>query len=221
VNIILLGPPGAGKGTQARFLKSRLGVPHIGSGDTLRAMIRRDTPLAAELRSYIDRGEFVPDDLMNDVMLSRLSESDAARGFILDGFPRTLPQAQALDPALEASGRGVDMAIVIQAPDDLIVRRLAGRVICPACDAVYNLQTRAPVRDMICDVCGATLQYRSDETPAVVRTRLDVYARETQPLVDYYRAARCLVEIDGSGDTADVEAALCAAVSQHGVTATT
>jgi adenylate kinase len=221
VNIILLGPPGAGKGTQARFLRIKLGIPHIGSGDTLRAMVRRDTPLAAELRSYIDRGEFVPDDLMNDVMLSRLSEPDAAHGFILDGFPRTLAQARALDPALAASGHGVDMAIVIQAPDDLIVRRLAGRVICPACDAVYNLQTRAPLRDMVCDVCGTTLQYRSDETPDVVRTRLEVYGRETQPLVDYYQAAHCLVEIDGSRDTVEVQAALSAAVAQRDVTAST
>jgi adenylate kinase len=179
-------------------------IPHVGSGDALRAMVRQETPLASDIRSYMDRGQYLPDDMMIDVILSRLDAPDAAAGFILDGFPRTVSQAEALERAMGTSGRKLDVALLITVPADQVVGRLTGRIICPRCNAIYNTVTRPPRVAMTCDLCGHELAFRSDESPEVIRTRLEVYERETQPLVDFYRRRGCLEEVDGSGDAGEV-----------------
>ncbi|MBV9278571.1 MAG: adenylate kinase [Chloroflexi bacterium] len=198
MNVVLLGPPGAGKGTQADRLKRHLNIPHIASGDLFRALARQDTPLAREVRTYMDRGEYVPDKLTIEMVLTRLQQPDARRGFLLDGFPRTLAQAQALDDALAKGGQKIDHALYITAPTELLVRRTTGRLVCTRCGAIYNLETKPPKNDLICDICGGKVERRSDESPDVVRVRLETYREQTQPLIDYYRTRGCLVTIDGS-----------------------
>lgn len=212
MRIILFGPPGAGKGTQAMRLRTERGIPHIGSGDALRAMARQDTPLAANIRSHMEHGQYLPDDLMIDVMLARLREPDAADGFILDGFPRTVSQAKALEEAMANDGRRLDVALLISVPPELVVGRLTGRIICPNCNAIYNTVTRPPRIPMTCDVCGHELVFRSDETPDVIQKRLEIYERETQPLVEFYRNRGYLAEVDGSGDASEVAARVQAAL---------
>lgn len=212
MNIILLGPPGAGKGTQGERLGCELGYPHIASGDIFRAIRREDTPLAREVRGYMDRGEYVPDALTIELILARLRQPDASNGFILDGFPRTRAQAQALDRSLEASGQRVDVALWITAPNEILTYRLVGRIVCPRCHAIYNTESKPPRHAMTCDVCGHELERRTDEEVDVIRARLDTFTRQTQPLVEYYRGQGCLVEVDGSQPMEDVAAAVDAAV---------
>ncbi len=206
MNIVLLGPPGAGKGTQAKRLSALLGLPHVASGDLFRAILDEETDLAREVRSYMERGAYVPDALTITAVLDRLSLPDAREGFLLDGFPRTLPQAAALDGWLVERGRQVDRVLYITAPAEVLVERIAGRIVCPVCNTIYNLSTRLPKRDMVCDIEGAPLERRSDEEPEIVRFRLQTYLRQTQPLVDYYRSAGKLVEVDGSRPMDEVTA---------------
>lgn len=207
-NIVLLGPPGAGKGTQGKRLAVKLGQPHIASGDLFRAILGQESDLAREVRGYMERGEYVPDDLTIRVVLRRLGEPDARAGFILDGFPRTKRQAEALDQATEARGTGIDVALFINASEDLLVERISRRYTCPTCHAIYEESKRTPKQEMVCDVCGSQLERRADDRPEVVRPRLQVYAEKTRPLVDYYRARGKLVEIDGSRSIAQVEDAV-------------
>jgi adenylate kinase len=203
--VILIGPPGAGKGTQARRLGGVLQAPHIASGDLLRDVRQADTPLAREATAFMDRGEYVPDDLMNSLVLGRLREPDAGDGFILDGFPRTLPQAEALDRELAESRRQLDLVLYMTAPADVLARRIEDRIFCPQCHAIYNAATRPPANGMVCDVCGHALERRTDQDPDVLKRRLQEYIRQTQPLVAYYRRRAVLREVDGGRAMNEVE----------------
>src|SRR5579884_843371 len=205
MDIVLLGPPGAGKGTQATRLQRALQVPHIASGDLFRALRQSDSPLARQVQEYMDRGEYVPDQLTIEVVLNRLAASDAQDGFILDGFPRTLPQARALDGALDDHGQRVDVVLYITAPEDILISRVAGRMICPQCNTIYNTVTKPPKVDMLCDNDNHPLERRSDEEPEVVRRRLSTYLAQTLPLVKYYREKGILHEIDGSAPMDEVD----------------
>lgn len=198
IRIVLLGPPGSGKGTQASTLKTRRSIPHIASGDILRANVRDNTDLGRQARPYMDRGDLVPDSLILDMMADRLSQPDAAEGYILDGFPRTVAQAEALEQRLQQMDRALDAVIFLRVPEEEILRRLAGRRTCPVCNAVYHVDTMPPQREGICDSCQAKLVQREDEQPDVIRKRLEVYAEQTQPLLLFYRERRLLQEIDGT-----------------------
>lgn len=197
MRIILLGPPGSGKGTQASALEARESIPHIASGDLLRANVRDHTELGRRAKPYMDGGELVPDDLILDMMAERLSEPDARQGYVLDGFPRTVAQAEALAERLERLGAQLDAVVYLNVPEAEILRRLSGRRTCPSCNAIYHVDTMPPRRAGVCDKCGAALIQRDDERPEVVRNRLEVYAEQTQPLLDYYRQRGLLREIDG------------------------
>ncbi|GAC1334004.1 MAG: adenylate kinase [Chloroflexota bacterium] len=204
-NIVLLGPPGAGKGTQGKRLAAKLREPHIASGDLFRALLGDDTDLTRDVKAYMARGAYVPDELTIRVVLGRLQQPDALDGFILDGFPRTEPQARALDRAMEGRGSGIDAALFINAPEEVLVERIARRYTCPTCHAVYEESKRAPKQSMVCDVCGSPLERRADDHPDVVRPRLRAYAEKTRPLIDYYRRQGKLVEINGSRPVEQVE----------------
>ena len=198
IRIVLLGPPGSGKGTQASALQKRRGIPHIASGDILRANVRDDTELGRQARPSMDRGDLVPDALILDMMAERLSQPDAGDGYILDGFPRTVAQAEALEQRLEQMDRELDAVIYLRVPQAEILRRLSGRRTCSACNAVYHVDTMPPQREGVCDACGAELVQRQDEKLDVIRTRLEVYTEQTQPLLLFYRERRLLHEIDGT-----------------------
>jgi adenylate kinase len=196
--IVLLGPPGSGKGTQASALERRWGVVHISSGDLLRAQVRAGSELGRKAQPFMERGELVPDGLVLDMMEQRMAEPDAARGFALDGFPRTAAQAEALDRRLEARGQPLEAVIYLRVPEQELLRRLGGRRVCPQCNAIYQLDTMPPKVAGVCDRCGTALVQRQDEQEEVVRNRLRVYAAQTEPLLAYYRERGLLHEIDGT-----------------------
>jgi len=190
MRLILLGPPGAGKGTYASRLSSRLGIPHISTGDMVREEIRAGTPLGRILKEYSSRGELVPDEIIIRLLRERIEKPDCDEGFILDGFPRTIPQAEALDEMIK-----IDLVINLNVPDDIIILRLSNRLVCRRCGAIYNRLTLKPKRDMICDICGGELYTREDDKPEVVKERLKVYRRQTQPLIEYYRKKGILRDV--------------------------
>lgn len=198
MRIVLLGPPGSGKGTQATAVKERWGLPHIASGDLLRAHVKDDTELGRRARPYMDRGDLVPDSLIIDMMAERLSQPDAQQGYVLDGFPRTVAQAEALDARLADLGQRLDAVVYLEVPEKEILRRLSGRRICPNCGAIYQLDTMPPKQEGICDKCGAKLVQRADEQPEVIRNRLQVYGTQTEPLLAYYQAQHRLHRVDGT-----------------------
>lgn len=196
MRIILLGPPGAGKGTQARKLAERYGLSVISTGDIFRDKIAKATPLGLEAKRFVDRGEYVPDDITTKLVLDRLDEADSREGFILDGFPRTVPQAQALERALAAAGRPLSAVLNFKISDQVAVKRLTARLVCPNCRRSYNLEFKPPRVAGICDVCGHELRSRSDDDEDTIRRRLEVYHAETKPLVLYFWERGLLRDID-------------------------
>jgi adenylate kinase len=210
--IILLGPPGSGKGTQAARLREEFDLPHVASGDLFRHNLNNETELGLQAQSYMDRGELVPDEITIAMVMDRLSQPDCAKGAILDGFPRTLVQAEALDEALEAEGHTVDVVPLIQVPDEVVVERLSGRLICRECQATFH-KTYNPFESCPYNKCnGEYLYQRDDDKPETVRSRLEVYWEQTSPLIDYYRNQGVLVEINGDQAMEAVEKDLIAAI---------
>ena len=215
MNIIMVGPPGAGKGTQSARLARMLGIPHIASGDLLRAVRAQDSPLGNEAKRYMDAGQLVPDDLTIRILEERLSQPDAKNGAILDGFPRTVPQARALDESLRrynSGHKGVDLVVYIKAARDVVLERMKGRWICQQCGSVYHIPNVAPSEVGVCDVCGAPIMQRHDETPEIQAKRYEVYEHDTLPLVDYYQQQGVLVEVDGEQDVEHVTQTIMKAV---------
>ncbi|MBI2873209.1 MAG: adenylate kinase [Chloroflexi bacterium] len=212
MRIVLLGPPGAGKGTQAKTLAERLRVPHVASGDLFRQHQAENTPLGRQVRYYTERGDLVPDQLTIRMVLERLGEADCAGGYILDGFPRTLEQARALDSELASRGQELDVALSVEVPEEELVRRLSGRLICRQCQAPYHRDNAPPRRPGVCDRCGGELYQRPDDQPEVVRQRFRVYLAQTAPLAEHYRVRGKLKEVDGQGSIEEVEAAMMEAV---------
>ena len=200
MKIIMLGAPGAGKGTQAKKIAEKYHIPHISTGDIFRANIKNGTELGMKAKSYMDQGQLVPDDVTIGMLLDRISQEDCAEGYVLDGFPRTIPQAESLAKALEERGESMDYAINVDVPDQAIVTRMAGRRACLACGATYHIVYNAPKKENVCDVCGEGLVLRDDDKPETVQKRLTVYHDQTKPLIDYYGKAGILVTVDGTQD---------------------
>lgn len=198
MKIVMLGGPGAGKGTQAKIISEKYGIPHISTGDIFRANIKEGTPLGQKAKTYMDAGALVPDELVVDLVADRLTWDDAAQGFVLDGFPRTIPQAEALTKALEEMGTRLDYAIDIEVPDQNIIDRMGGRRACVTCGATYHIVNIPPKTEGKCDKCGSDLILRDDDKPETVKKRLDVYHEQTQPLIDYYKEKELLKEVDGT-----------------------
>jgi adenylate kinase len=196
MRLVLLGPPGAGKGTQAQRLAERYGIPQISTGDILREHVQEGTMLGIRARAYMDRGEYVPDDVVVEMVMDRLAHDDAREGFILDGFPRTVPQARALERALETAGTPLTAVLKFAISDDMAVRRLSNRWVCPLCKRTYNLEFKPPVQDKICDADGTGLERRADDEELTVRRRLAVYGEQTAPLERFYREHGLLHEVD-------------------------
>ena len=204
MKIIMLGAPGAGKGTQAKMLAAKYGIPHISTGDIFRANIKEGTELGRKAKEYMDKGALVPDELVVDLVIDRFAQDDAKDGYVLDGFPRTIPQAEALDNALQKNGDSVDFAINVDVPDENIVNRMGGRRACVGCGATYHVKYNAPKVEGICDVCGKELILRDDDKPETVLNRLSVYHEQTQPLIDYYTNKGIERDVDGTKDMNDV-----------------
>ncbi len=200
MKIIMLGAPGAGKGTQAKMIASKYGIPHISTGDIFRANIKAGTELGKKAKEYMDKGLLVPDELVVDLIMDRFKEDDAKNGYVLDGFPRTIPQAEALDAALSKAGEAVDYAINVEVPDENIVNRMSGRRACVGCGATYHVVYNAPKTEGVCDTCGEKLILRDDDKPETVLNRLSVYHEQTQPLIDYYTKKGIAKEVDGTQD---------------------
>jgi adenylate kinase len=199
VRLILLGPPGAGKGTQARVLAREWAVPQIATGDMLREAVAAGTPLGLQAKRIMDEGGLVPDDVIVGLIAERLREADAANGFILDGFPRTIGQAEALDRLLKDLGQSLDAVVYFKVAEPELIRRLTGRRLCRQCQTAYHMVSAPPRREGVCDRCGGSLYQRDDDGEATVRNRLAVYQRQTAPLLDYYRDRGQLATVDGEG----------------------
>ncbi len=210
MRIIMLGAPGAGKGTQAKKIAEKYGIPHISTGDIFRANIKNGTELGQKAKTYMDQGLLVPDELVCDLVVDRLGQADCEKGYVLDGFPRTIPQAEALDAALKERGSSIDYAIDVDVPDDHIVKRMGGRRACVKCGATYHVVYNAPKKENVCDVCSDALVLREDDKPETVQKRLAVYHAQTQPLIDYYTAAGVMKSVDGTQDMEKVFGAIAA-----------
>lgn len=200
MKIVMLGAPGAGKGTQAKRLSTKYGIPHISTGDIFRANIKNGTELGNKVKVFMDQGLLVPDELVVDLIMDRFEEPDCVRGYVLDGYPRTIVQAEALDKALLQNKDVLEHAIDVDAPDISIIRRMSGRRACLKCGATYHITNIPPLKEGICDVCGGELILRDDDKPETVEKRLKVYHEQTQPLIDYYRNKGILITVDGIKD---------------------
>lgn len=204
MKVVMLGAPGAGKGTQAKKIAAKYNIPHISTGDIFRANIKNGTELGKKAKTYMDQGLLVPDELVVDLVVDRVNQEDCADGYVLDGFPRTIPQAEALTKVLASQGQKLDYAIDVDVPDENIVRRMSGRRACVGCGATYHLEYAPTKKEGICDVCGGELILRDDDKPETVEKRLGVYHEQTQPLIDYYTNAGILKRVDGTVDIEEV-----------------
>ena len=200
MKIIMLGAPGAGKGSQASRISKVYALPHISTGDIFRANLKGETELGLKAKEYMDHGELVPDEITIAMLLNRLEEKDCEKGYILDGFPRTIPQAEALENALAPKGEKIDLALDVEVPDGVIIHRMAGRRTCPHCGAIFHLETLKPKKEGICDNCGEHLVQRKDDEENTVKNRLKVYHQSTEPLISFYKKEGILEEIDGTKD---------------------
>lgn len=200
----MLGAPGAGKGTQAKKIAEKYSIPHISTGDIFRANIKEGTELGKKAKEYMDKGALVPDELVCDLVVDRISQEDAENGYVLDGFPRTIPQAEALDAALDKINEKVDYAIDVDVPDDNIVNRMSGRRACVACGGTYHIVFNPTKAEGVCDSCGGQLILRDDDRPETVKNRLKVYHEQTQPLIEYYTKKNILKSVDGTQDMSKV-----------------
>lgn len=208
MKIIMLGAPGAGKGTQAKMIAEKYTIPHVSTGDIFRANIKNGTELGKKAKTYMDAGQLVPDELTVDLLMDRIAKEDCANGYVLDGFPRTIPQAECLEKALAAKGESIDYAINVEVPDENIVKRMGGRRACVTCGATYHVVHIPPKKEGICDKCGSSLILRDDDKPETVKNRLNVYHDQTQPLIDFYQKKGVLKEVDGTKDMKDVFGAI-------------
>ncbi len=210
MKIIMLGAPGAGKGTQAKMIAEKYSIPHVSTGDIFRANIKNGTELGMEAKKYMDQGQLVPDELTVKILLDRVAQPDCANGYVLDGFPRTIPQAEVLDKALTELGDAIDYAVNVDVPDENIVKRMSGRRACVGCGGTYHIEHIPPKKEGICDTCGQELILRDDDKPETVQNRLKVYHDQTQPLIDFYTAKGVLKSVDGTVDMKDVFNAIVA-----------
>ncbi len=208
MKIIMLGAPGAGKGTQAKMIAEKFEIPHISTGDICRANIKNGTELGMEAKKYMDQGLLVPDELTVKILLDRVAQDDCKNGYVLDGFPRTIPQAEVLDKALTELGDKIDYAVNVDVPDENIINRMSGRRACVNCGATYHIVHIPPRKEGFCDTCDSELILRDDDKPETVKNRLDVYHKQTQPLIDFYEAKGVLRSVDGTVDMKDVFAAI-------------
>ena len=208
MKIVMLGAPGAGKGTQAKMIADEYNIPHISTGDIFRANIKEGTDLGKEAKSYMDKGQLVPDELTVKILLDRVSNDDCKNGYVLDGFPRTIPQAEVLEDALNKLNDKIDFAINVEVPDENIIRRMGGRRACVACGATYHVEHIPPKTENVCDRCESGLILRDDDKPETVKNRLEIYHEQTQPLIDFYSNKGVLKEVDGTVDMKEVFAAI-------------
>lgn len=208
MKIIMLGAPGAGKGTQAKMIAEKYGIPHVSTGDIFRANIKNGTELGMEAKKYMDKGLLVPDELTVKILLDRVAKDDCAKGYVLDGFPRTIHQADVLEEALNKIGDKIDFAIDVDVPDENIIRRMSGRRACLSCGATYHIEHVPPKAEGICDKCGQELVLRDDDKAETVKNRLNVYHEQTQPLIEFYEKKGVLKSVDGTVDMKDVFAAI-------------
>lgn len=214
MNIVLLGPPGVGKGTQAERLSGKYGRPQVATGDIFRAAVSEGTPLGVEAKKYMDSGELVPDSVVEGIVMQRLSAEDVGDGFLLDGFPRNTHQAEALDAFLEKEGRPLDLVLNMVADPGVLVKRIAGRRVCSGCGANFHVETMPPAAEGVCDECGGELYQREDDNEETVKKRLEVYRLQTEPLIRYYEPSGRMVTVDGAGDREGVLADMVAAVEK-------
>ena len=214
LNIVLLGPPGAGKGTQAELIVGKYHIPQISTGDIFRANIKNGTELGKKAKEYMDKGDLVPDELVVDLVKDRIAQDDCADGFMLDGFPRTVFQAEELDKIMEDRGLKINAVLNIDVKPEKLVKRIAGRRVCRACGATYNVDYKPPQKDGVCDKCGGEVYQRADDTEETVQNRIKVYFSETAPLIDYYKKSDILVNIDGDQAEDTVFAEITAALGE-------
>jgi adenylate kinase len=214
MQIVIFGPPGAGKGTQAKFISEGFNIPHISTGDILRENVREGTPLGKKAKAFMDKGALVPDELLIDLIKERLQKPDTRKGFLLDGYPRTLTQAKALDEILDDINKKLDAVVNVDVGANELVKRLGGRLTCKKCQASYNIKTNPPKVPGVCDQCGGELYQRADDTEAAIKNRIAVYKKQTQPLIDYYRKKGLLIDIDGEREIDEVRSDIMKALER-------